>query len=1172
MAQLAVTAGGAVAGGVMGSFFPGVGTVLGAQIGAMAGAIIGGIFFPGGGPTAQGPVIGDLRVQAASYGKPQALLAGTIRVAGEIIAMSDLVATEVTQSVGGGLGGAAPTVSGYTYSITMAVSFGKPLLGPAKGITRIWADGKCIYNDHVRLSYLFRGTPLLGAVIRRHLGSATELPDPFIQKKFGAKVASAYRGQVYIVIENLQLADFANHPPNLTAEVVCNGDDAYPYQTVNPGGTTDWEQMLAVNSDLGVIAKLGIGGDIAIVDTQTLEVLLGPSVVTGQATSNPIFGPDGYIYAPQDGVVNFTRWAKIDPNSLEIVQSVGARSPAFDSAFNNLIPLTNPLKNRGYPYILGVQATWLFCSVVIVSTGYFEALSGGAPAGGDLPMRFVAKTSSGAGDPACQDWEIDAQSVEMNTTGLPGAQFDLWGVWGDPSSTTLKLFHFNVSDSFAPGGGEIPGGANGVNPITLLETIDISSARSVEGGASLSYMDDGEHALLISYGSKLLKFNLDSETVTGAELGIGGISPAALVQGPSDTMLYCGSGSTLYVVDTVNWEISETVDLSNYSGSVEYSNPQWDEKTGSLWLSNGTTLYAIQLDSVTSNGVVLGEVVQGLCELGGLTADELDVSELTDTLEGYAVSRQCSIKDAIAPLASAFMFEAYEADFKLKFAKLGTSANTIAATLSLDDVGAYPEHAQRPEPVTITDTNQRQLPRRVFVKYINPDPQYLDGAAAAQRHQAVVSTVSEMAIDVPVVMKDQDAVNLANAWLQKSWINGRKFEFATTAKFLKLTPTDNIIVTDQYGGIYQAAIKQIDAGADGTYKVTAVLEDPEAYVPAAPVEGGTAVGSSGGVGLPGAIGNTDSELMDIVLIQDAQSGEGFYLAMAPSSGDPDDWLGGVLMVSQDGGNSFSNFETLVNAANMGRAATALPAPPGGRWTTWDRVSSITVRLYNPELGLASASEINVLNGANLCVLGNELIAFATAVANEDGTFTLSDLLRGLRGSDPFIGTHAAGERFVMVDFTKWANIQNDPNFGLVRVYKTQSIGSETIPKMTQVFTDTGVRLKPLTAQGPTIATDEGNDLIISWNRQTRIGGTNDWADGIETVPLGEASESYEVDIIKDGEVVRTLTSTSPTVTYTSADQVADFGSNQTSVEIVIYQMSAVVGRGFGLEQELALAA
>jgi len=45
-------------------------------------------------------------------------------------------------------------------------------------------------------------------------------------------------------------------------------------------------------------------------------------------------------------------------------------------------------------------------------------------------------------------------------------------------------------------------------------------------------------------------------------------------------------------------------------------------------------------------------------------------------------------------------------------------------------------------------------------------------------------------------------------------------------------------------------------------------------------------------------------------------------------------------------------------------------------------------------------------------------------------------------------------------------------------------------------------------------------------------------------------------------VKRTLTTTSPTVTYSAAQQVTDFGAAQSSVTVRVYQLSAVVGRGY----------
>ena len=107
----------------------------------------------------------------------------------------------------------------------------------------------------------------------------------------------------------------------------------------------------------------------------------------------------------------------------------------------------------------------------------------------------------------------------------------------------------------------------------------------------------------------------------------------------------------------------------------------------------------------------------------------------------------------------------------------------------------------------------------------------------------------------------------------------------------------------------------------------------------------------------------------------------------------------------------------------------------------------------------------------------------------------------------------------------------------------------------------GIGLRPLSpvqlrARWPSVA----GDIVLSWTRRTRIGGDS-W-EQIE-VPLGEDSEAYEVDIYDGSGVVRTLSTSSPEATYTLAQQTADFGGQQWSVSIAVYQLSASYGRGAG---------
>ena len=78
-------------------------------------------------------------------------------------------------------------------------------------------------------------------------------------------------------------------------------------------------------------------------------------------------------------------------------------------------------------------------------------------------------------------------------------------------------------------------------------------------------------------------------------------------------------------------------------------------------------------------------------------------------------------------------------------------------------------------------------------------------------------------------------------------------------------------------------------------------------------------------------------------------------------------------------------------------------------------------------------------------------------------------------------------------------------------------------------------------------------------RRSRVDA--EWRDGVD-IPLGEESERYEVEIYSGLTLKRTLTATSPTVAYSAAQQVTDFGSAQSSVSVKVYQLSAVVGRGY----------
>jgi ribulose bisphosphate carboxylase small subunit len=234
--------------------------------------------------------------------------------------------------------------------------------------------------------------------------------------------------------------------------------------------------------------------------------------------------------------------------------------------------------------------------------------------------------------------------------------------------------------------------------------------------------------------------------------------------------------------------------------------------------------------------------------------------------------------------------------------------------------------------------------------------------------------------------------------------------------------------------------------------------------------------------------------------------------------------------------------------------------------SWDTTNTFSVEV--PWGTLESRTADEVLAGFNTCVVQRsdgtvELLGFQTATLTAPKTYTLSNLLRRIRQNSSFSGG-SAGDKFAMLtqSTTKLIGMQLQ-DAGAEFEFAGPRYGTAIADAATQLITLTGMSKKPLSPIEVTGTRDGLGNLTIEWTRRTRIGGT--WATG-ENGPVSEATEAYEVDILSAASpptVLRTLTSSTPTVTYAIADQISDFGSPAPgAVDVEVYQMSAFIGRGY----------
>jgi hypothetical protein len=244
-----------------------------------------------------------------------------------------------------------------------------------------------------------------------------------------------------------------------------------------------------------------------------------------------------------------------------------------------------------------------------------------------------------------------------------------------------------------------------------------------------------------------------------------------------------------------------------------------------------------------------------------------------------------------------------------------------------------------------------------------------------------------------------------------------------------------------------------------------------------------------------------------------------------AAGTAPGWRRATLSVSLDDGASWQPLGQTAAPAVLG---TTLGALPPGSAMLRDTINSLEVTLLHDAMTLAGSDATGVSATANLALIGDELVQFATAEQTGPARFRLGGLLRGRRGSEWAMAGHVAGERFVLVDadaLASWSPPMSAVG-GTIRV-SASGVGDATPAEATLLFQGRALRPPAPVALRVTL-TDGG--LSLGWTRRSRQGWT--WLDGIDA-PLAEESERYRVTATRGGTTL-TLDVDGPSATIETA--------------------------------------
>jgi len=535
----------------------------------------------------------------------------------------------------------------------------------------------------------------------------------------------------------------------------------------------------------------------------------------------------------------------------------------------------------------------------------------------------------------------------------------------------------------------------------------------------------------------------------------------------------------------------------------------------------------------------LGQIVADLLKKVGYDSNMYDITRLTDIVNGFVITNRQTVRASLEQLAAAYFFDMVESDGLLKFVKRGKVSN-----VTLDFSELVPHGDGNDETLTITRTQELELPRQVDVIYLNRTADYQAGTQSSQRQ--TVKAVDYATVNLPIVLTDQEAKVVADVSLYNAWVGRVQFQFTLPPKYALVEPSDVITIMKD-GAAYLMRLTSTKLVRSGVQEATAVAEDVSSYDFYNP-----AGSTPPSIEPPATISATRLEAFDLPAFPTDGITDAYmrYGVVGLGAG----WTGSAVYRSDDGGANYALMQTLTAQSTLGAVLNIIPA---GNIYTWDDFTTIDVLLTFGEL--QSITDIAVLNGANACVIGDEVIQFGTASLLDTNKYRLSRLLRGLLGTEWAVGGHVAGERFILLTNAVARELMASSGWGIAKKYKPVTVGSTLGATTAQDFTYAARALKPYAPAHITGNRNGGGDLTINWIRRTRLNG--DWKDGVD-VPLSEENERYEVDIMQGVTVKRTITGlTAPTTVYTAAQQVTDFGSAQSSVLVNVYQMSTLVGRG-----------
>lgn len=1140
-----------------------VGGYFGGPLGFALGSIAGGILFPErmriNMPDQQGPRLGESQLTNSQYGQGIPKIWGTYSVTGNVIWASPVRevkrsnTTRTRQRSGKG-GGSSTTTSQTTHEFFYYQSFALSLCeGVGKRVTKIFFDGRIVYD----MTSTSGGTTLDGLRFRFYPGTETQLPDSIIESYEGAGRVPAHRGLCYLVFDNLDITNY-RRIPTIEVHVQMVGADT-TVQRSSEGliagvRAVNLQSHTLINWSVYVEKQLASLDDLKVFRSSHVDYFgnatpLGPAPGGDFLVGNSTIWDDPFIYLVDaftlqpKGAVSVPIYPHFYKGKYAVFPYFGALGKEHlvfigDQRPKVIAPASQPTAGDFYgnayadfPWPPTGWRCYRFCHAYLDKCYIIMTLPGAA--------QVFAIFETGVVD----DIEIDPFTGEiihtLVITASQKAQFTTLDI--DPDGL--------IPDFWGPWGG-----------------LGDRNDRNIDG----MIYDATDDSLLISFGRHLVTVKIscsDWSVKWRFVADPNGTIPEADAWGYDMPVGHDISGGTWlvprgprgidgYLIDTTSGQPVKTFTGSHGIGIYRYW--VYDSRNKAAYSERYNS--ALYFDRPPSDRVPIPEILEDLRE--EVDAVPSDYSAIAGVeVDGYARMSPTTARSMIEPLATTFGFDAVDVGTHLRWIQRGGGSIVDVAR---DDL--IPSEA---EVIEYQRAQEVELPRLVSITYADITRDFEQSTYHASRYYGneqytTMHSANQVRIEAPMAIEATEVKRRADTLMREAWNSRDTAKFSIPRYFLEHEVGDVVTLMSPGRVPQDVRLDGFVVGSNLAIEINATSQDSSQYTSIVEAEQGQGFVDQTILSSRDLLTRLFMLPVPLLLDSSDRARQEMLVQYAMGAVSPN-WKSGIL--EHDLGAGFMPVGSVQTDAVHGSVIGFVPiAEPDTIFATNE---SLTIRVAIATGTLESVTQEEMLAGANAAAIIHsdsraEVIQFRDAALDDDGNYTLSGILRGRRGTDSWALSFNSPSGATFIELTPDAvSATTAPlsELGRSRLYRGHEIRQEPENGDTRSAQLLGIEMMPYAPVHLTYNGNIGDDITMHWERRTRLRG--DLSDNTDIVPLNEDDESYEIDVVIAGVVVRTIHASEPSAIYTQAQQVED-GATQPNVfvQIFVYQMSEQVGRGF----------